>query len=205
MNFLQHTCAHQSAQHIVGLDLDGVIVDHTKNRLRLAARLGFTLLPEDTVADVISLKLSPAAHAAIQQAIYDDPRVALTASLVEGAHEGIAWLAERGVPYRLISRRKNGQVAIELLRRHNLWPRYFNSRNAEFVVEREDKNKSAREHGVTICLDDETDVLEALTAVPHRFLLDPFDVHEDKSAMYTRLASWDEFRKTVEALTVALP
>ena len=84
----------ESMQHIVGLDLDGVIFDHTENRLRLAGEFGFSLLPSDTAADLISEKLPPEVHSAIQHAIYDNPRVALTAPLVDGAREGIEWLME---------------------------------------------------------------------------------------------------------------
>ena len=189
----------KSVQHVVGLDLDGVIVDHTENRMRFAEQFGFRLARRDTAADIIGTKLPPEVHVAIQRRIYDDPHIALTASLIEGAREGIAWLRDRRMPYHLISRRRNSGVAVELLQRHNLWPAFFNEESSDFVVTPEDKNESAKARGITIYIDDEPDVLRALTAVPHRFLFDPLGVRGESDA-YTRLASWDEFRNALEIL-----
>ena len=42
---------------IIGLDLDGVIIDHTENRLRLAREFGHPLLAKETATDMFKTKL----------------------------------------------------------------------------------------------------------------------------------------------------
>jgi hypothetical protein len=43
-------------------------------------------------------------------------------------------------------------------------------------------------------IDDEPDVLEHLTSVPHKFLFDPYNVWPDSTA-YTRVRSYDYLRR----------
>ncbi len=40
------SCTHYNEENIiVGFDLDGVIIDHTQNKMRIAARYGIMLTP----------------------------------------------------------------------------------------------------------------------------------------------------------------
>jgi len=179
---------------MLGLDLDGVIIDHTENRLKLAKRFGFSLEPSETPVDILKTKIPPDIHARIKEALYDDPRIALTPPLVTGALAGLEELKIREVPLFLISRRnKNEEFAVELLKKRGVWPFYLNESNTFFVKTAGEKNERAAALGVTTYLDDQPSVIEALHAIPAKFLFDPHGVYAYRPEAYRKVASWHEF------------
>ncbi len=178
---------------IVGLDMDGVVIDSTENKIRFAKKFGFDLKPEETPAAVLDNLVPADILPEIQQLLYHRPETALTASVMSGADEGLERLKSSGTPYFLISRRKDPEIARELLKRRGLWPRYFNEQNAFFVVTPEDKNVKATELGVNIYLDDEPHVLEKLSFVKRRFLFDRFGLFADFPFVHKKVGSWEEF------------
>ncbi len=189
-----------SAKWITGLDLDGVIVDHTLNKLAFAKRFGISLRPEETPSDIMARVLSHDAHERLQEFLYHDPRVALSPPLYGGALEGLRMLKEAGTPYFLISRRKEStHLAIDLLKKRGLWPFLFNEKNIFFVEEKKDKDRKAAELGVSVYIDDQPSVLAEMTSVPHRFLFDPVGAHAEAES-YQKIRSWKEFCEAVERL-----
>lgn len=180
---------------IIGLDMDGVIIDNTWSKIRFAKKLGFDLKPEDTPADFIEKNLPSEVLRELRPMLYDQPSTALQAITLRGAKSGLERLKKSGYHYFLISRRKNPELAVHLLKKRGVWPRYFNHQNAFFVAEPEDKDRLAKKLGVRIYLDDQPSVLEKLTSVRHRFLMDRFRIFT--KTPYVRVASWQEFIKKI--------
>lgn len=184
--------AKEVLKKIIGFDMDGVIIDNTANKIKIAKKFGFDLKPEDTPADFIEGIVPEAILNEIRPLLYDNPEVALSADLVAGAREGLAKVKASGAPYFLISRRRNSELAIGLLIKHGIWPTYFNESNAFFVREPEEKNKHAIRLGINSYVDDQPSVLEKLTAVPEKFLFDRFGRFGKLPFAHKKIASWDE-------------
>lgn len=161
---------------VVGFDLDGVIIDHTQNKIRVAARYGVHLTPEETHSELMWKSVPKDIEEEIRNQIYDDTDEALSAPLMEGAFDALARLAELGVPYFLISRRKKPLHAVHLLERRGLWGHFFTPENAYFVGDPAAKNEVAERLGVTHYIDDETRVLKVMNAVPTKILFDRQDL-----------------------------
>lgn len=176
---------------IIGFDLDGVIIDHTQNKIRIAARYGITLSLEDTSPARMWSIIPPKYNQEIRDQMYDDTDEALSAPLMEGAYSGLAKLREQHIPYFLISRRKKPIHAIHLLERRELWGKYFIPENTFFVDEPEEKDAVARKLGVTHFIDDETRVLDALSSVENRILFDARNLCSDKKE-YRCVENWSQ-------------
>ena len=174
---------------IVGFDLDGVIIDHTANKMRIAARYGYSLKPEDTPTDRLEKILPRDIHQEIREQMYDDTDEALSAPLIEGAFNGLAKLRECGVPYFLISRRKIPMHALHLIERRELWGRYFNPGNTFFVDRMEDKDVVARQLHITHFVDDESRVLALMPSVRNRILFDARGCLQEQT-MFHRVSNW---------------
>ena len=177
---------------VIGLDLDGVIIDHTETKIRLAKKIGYKLLPKDTPTEVINKILPDERWRELQYFLYADPKLSLSSPLMRGAKSMLNNFQKNNIDYLLISRRKSTIQALKLLEKHGLWPRYFNDVNTFFVAEPEDKNVKAVEFGVTHYIDDERRVLEKLVDVEHRFLFDRHRVFPETD-FYKKIHSWTEF------------
>jgi len=178
---------------IIGLDMDGVIVDNMANKIRVAKQLGVKLTKSDSQSDVIERVLSEETLNKLRKYLYADPKMALTADLIPGARKGLAAIKKSGIPYFLISRRQQPELAKKLLKKHGLWPTYFSEANAYFVTTREEKNQKAAELGVHIYIDDQPSVLEKLTYVKERFLFDRFDNFGDHPFVHKKVSNWKQF------------
>jgi 5'(3')-deoxyribonucleotidase len=180
-------------KQVIGLDMDGVIVDNTENKIKFAKKLGFDLKPEDTPADFIEKILPEDILGKLRNFLYHNSETALEASLVDGAKEGLNFLQKSKIPYFLISRRKNPEIAKALLKKRGLWPKFLNEENAFFVLHAEDKDQKAAELGVNVYLDDQPSVLEKLESVEKRFLFDRFERFSDLSFPHIKISSWKDF------------
>lgn len=181
----------QEDNFVVGFDLDGVIIDHTQNKMHIAARYGVTLTPDETHSERMRELFPHDIYREIQEQMYDDTDEALSAPLMEGAFGGLASLREHEIPYVLISRRKKPIHALHLLERRDLWGKYFTPENTFFVENMEDKDPVARELGVTHFIDDETRVLRLMPSVPHRVLFDVRGLFA-ASADFMPVKNWSE-------------
>ena len=182
---------------VVGFDLDGVIIDHTKNKLKLAKAEGWTLNVKQTPGDIFKTVIPQATLVSIQQKLYDLPAVALAAPLMPGALRVLDKIKKTKVPYCLISRRKIPEWATLLLKTHGLWPKYFHKQNTFFVKEPEDKNKQALKLGVTHYIDDDVSVLEKLVDVRNKILFDKHGAFKS-TPWFTRVVSWQSLGKILK-------
>ncbi len=186
-------------KQIIGLDLDGVIVDNTENKIKFAKKLGFNLKPEETPADFIEKVLPVEALEELRKFLYRNSETALQASLIPGAKLGLDFIKKENLPYFLISRRKDPEIAKALLKKHGLWPAFFNEENAFFVAEPEEKNIKAIELGVNVYVDDQPSVLEKLSGVSNRILFDRFGKFGDLPFEHIKVSSWKEFLSALKA------
>ena len=130
----------QKEKIIIGFDMDGVIVNNTQPKIRLAKALGFKLLPEQTPSEIISKHLPLLVLRELQRNLYDNIETALTTPLMRGARGVLTAVKKSGFPYFLISRRRIPHIAQGILKKHGLWPYFFDEDNAFFVLEPEDKD-----------------------------------------------------------------
>lgn len=178
-------------EFLIGFDMDGVIIDHTNSKLKLAKQFGFKLKPRETHSDIMRSIFDKPSYLRFQKALYYDPKIFKKTPLMAGAKAGLGVIKKSRLPFVLISRRRNPKISIEILKFYKLWPKYFNSKNTFFVLNPEDKNVKAKEFGVTHYVDDQIGVLKKLIDVENRFLFDNLEVFKDTSG-YTRVKSWKE-------------
>lgn len=176
----------------IGFDMDGVIIDHTIPKMQLAEKFGFSITPEQTPSDILRNIMPEKIRKEFQHLLYSDPKISLTSPLMRGVKPALREIIKRGIPFALITRRKDPVITVQLLERHGLWPEFFHEENTFFVINPEDKNVKASELGLTHYLDDELKVLKVLKDVENRFLFDKYGVlSEDKS--YKKISSWQDF------------
>ena len=187
---------HAVDKKIIGFDMDGVIIDHVPNKVKLAAELGFNITKEQTPSEILRTIMPTPQYRELQGILYDHPQIGLSAPMMPGVKEVLAKIKSKKIPYFLISRRKNREnpsMGVKLLVKHGLWPEYFNEKNTYFVKEVEEKEHKAKELGITHYIDDERKVLTALVSVKNRFLFDRLGAFPNSE--YTRLTSWKEISR----------
>ncbi len=185
---------------VVGFDLDGVIIDHTQNKIRFAARYGVVLTSEQTHSEVMGSYFPPELYREIKGQLYESSPEALEAPLMEGAFNTLAAVREAGIPYFLVSLQKNPMHATHLLEERGLWGTCFTPENTFFAGNAEGKHHHAKALGVTHFFDDEPNILQIMESVPHRVLYDPRGLFLEPKP-YVRVSRWDEI---ADILGVAL-
>lgn len=181
---------------VIGFDMDGVVIDHSQNKLKLAEKFGYKISLKETPSEIMRKIMGNDRYQEIQYFLFGDSEIALTPPLMPHIERTLEYVQKEQIPYFLISRRREPQIAIELLKLRGVWPKYFNDQNSFFVTSIEGKNIKSKELAVTHYIDDEVRVLEKLTDVPNRFLFDCYNSFEENS-LYTRLQSWQEFPKKI--------
>ena len=183
-------------EKIIGFDLDGVILDHTANKIRLAAQYGVTLTPEETHAERMGGFFSEDIYRAIKAELYNQTDGREASPLMKGAFAGLATLREHNVPYLLISLQQNPMFAQHLIELHGLWGTYFTQENTFFAKDGNEKSLRARDLGVTHYVDDEGNILDLMQSVSTRVLFDSFDQFPDREN-FVRVTNWGELTETL--------
>lgn len=189
----QKTKKESAVKKVIGLDLDGVIVDHTRMRIRLAKKYGYNLKPKQTPPEILKKHIPTPYRQLVKYFLYTHPDLSQKADLIPQIRLALQYLKKSNNPFYLVSRRREVPLAIGLLKKRGLWPAYFNEKNAFFVATTEEKNEKAKALGITHYIDDEMRVLAALQSVKNKFL---FDLHGAlKKGEYVRVKSWPELLK----------
>jgi len=178
---------------VIGLDLDGVVLDHTRMRIKLAKKYGYDLKPAQTPSELLKKKIPAPYRQLIQYFLYTHPDVSQKADLIPQVRTALQFFKKNGYPVYLISRRREGSLAVDILKKRGLWPEYFNEKNSFFVITPEEKNEKAKALGVTHYVDDEMRVLGVLQNVKNKFLLDFHGALKKED--YVRVKSWPELIK----------
>jgi len=186
----------QTGPRIVGFDMDGVIINHAPNKIMLAKRYAVTLRPEETHSELLPGKFPREEYLAFQNMLYGNSDFALSAPLMLGAFDVLHEMKDRGIPFVLISRRREPENAIRLLKERKLWGDFFTEANAFFVGTPEEKNVASVREGVTHFFDDERKVLRAIPDVKRRFLFDSLRQFNDEDE-FERVFDWKMLRQIV--------
>ena len=164
----------------IGFDLDGVIIDHTSNKLRRARELGYVLEPGNTASGILKSRVNPAHYREIQRFIYG--LATLDAPPMDGALETIRILAPR-YDLSIISRRNTADggdtIGFGWLERHgvlDIIPRDRIAFVPHHIVGA--KNAVAEKWKISLYVDDQLKILRELPSVRTRILFDPFDVEK---------------------------
>lgn len=176
----------------IGFDLDGVLIDHAQTKVELAAEYGVNIMPVQTNAAVLRTLMQPDDYEELRSRLYNDPATLAASPLMHGATDALQSLQKAGIRFSLISRRKDTEMAFNLLEHHGLRPTFLKDENTFFVREDKDKENVARTIGITHYIDDKTKVLDVVTSVPNRYLMDPHGALEE-SGDYVIVRSHPEF------------
>ncbi|MBI2062283.1 MAG: hypothetical protein HYT64_01140 [Candidatus Yanofskybacteria bacterium] len=191
---------------VIGFDMDGVVFDHTENKIRAAKKFGILLKKKQTPSILVKEFFSPSDYEKFKKYFYDDIAKTYKPNLMPGVKEVLELVKKRQIQFYLISRQKYPQKAIGILSFYGLWPKYFNRKNTFFVLEPEDKEIKANALGITHYIDDEQKVLDVLHSVPNKILFDPLGIFKnpspfgkvrDKNSGYARVKSWKEVAKLI--------
>ena len=182
---------------IVASDLDGTIIDHTRNKITVAKKYGYELLPCETVSAAIDDIIKNKEHlAAIKREVYDEGGVG-PVEFMPRAREVLHNIRETFGPVAIISRRSNADIHDDAKGRieeylHNI----IEAEHIFFVRTDAGKGEIAQKLGVRVYIDDRIEALDCMSSVPHRFLFDPYAYHTEQNK-YPRVTSWDEFNEAL--------
>ncbi len=175
----------------IGIDLDGVIIDHREHKQRLASGYGFALEPWQTNSNVMGQYVPDDIYQAIQEPLY--MQMTLEAPAVAGALEQLAALAAE--TYIISARRPHTvRYAQDWLARHRVYD-LVPAERIYFCGGDDEKRGYCERLGIHVFLDDKVKVLDALPGKTKRVLFDEDDVAK-RLNIEERLdiaRSWPEF------------
>jgi hypothetical protein len=177
----------------IGIDLDGVLINHGPAKLELAARYGIELEPWQTNTNVIRRFVPDAVYLKMQSELYGP--LTPSAPIMPGAFEALAAL---DADFHIVSSRH-----AESIRHVQTWlmrNRLYDIVPAEriyFCGTGEDKRAHCERLGLQVFLDDKLAVLEALPGGIERVLFDGDGAysHLEPQGWLTAVSSWPEFRR----------
>ncbi|MBI2624821.1 MAG: AAA family ATPase [Candidatus Nealsonbacteria bacterium] len=174
----------------IGLDLDGVIIDHSENKMMLAKKLGFSVKKEDVGSEKLKTLIPKEQYKALKKELYG--KISLKAGPMPFSLESISGLKCWDTDLYIISKRKESKLALDWLKIHNIFSLIPENR-VYFVKEEKEKAVLAKKLGIDIFLDDKSIVLSSMASiVPHLAL---FGCRKGKnhSGKWVCLKSWKEF------------
>ena len=185
----------------IGIDLDGVMIDHRGHKRRLAEEYGFALEPWQTNSNVMGRYLPEDVYRPLQESLYT--RLTREAPPVAGALER---LPEIKAEVYIISARRADSIrfAQDWLVSHRIYD-FVPAERIYFCGNDEEKRGYCDRLGIDMFLDDKVRVLEALSGRTKRVLFDEDDVAkllqvEDRLHV---AKNWDEFKDLVNAKVTA--
>jgi len=156
----------------IGIDLDGVIIDHTPAKLHLAAGFGFVLEPWQTNTNLMKGFMPIERYRALQESLYGE--MTLRAPAVSGAKESLTAAMDSGFEPHLISRRSAASVpfARDWLASHG-FSGIFSEDRIHFCPSDAEKAVVCGHLSIASFVDDKLSVLMGLPPVARRILLVP--------------------------------
>ena len=182
----------------IGIDLDGVIIDHTAQKLALARASGFDLEPWQTNSNLMGEFIPPDQYQAMKEELY--MQVMDNTPPVDGAFE---FLDELPGELFIISARKSPSIRFvqDWMIRHNLYG-HIPADRIFFCTNKYEKRGHCERLGIDAFVDDQVKVLHNLPSAVRCIL---FDEHRiaDKIALEHRVevaGSWKDFHTIVRRL-----
>jgi uncharacterized HAD superfamily protein len=177
----------------VGLDLDGVIIDHTANKLKLAKGYGYALEPWQANTNVMKRFMERDHYESLQGELYTI--MTLEAPPVAGCLERLPELAGSSEIY-IVSARSSDSVrhAQAWLMKHRLFD-LIPAERIFFCNDSKDKRGICDRLLVDVFLDDKLSVLASLPEKVKRVLFDPDDVARmlEMDSGIGVVSAWAEF------------
>lgn len=175
----------------IGLDLDGVIVDHREHKRRLAAARGFMLERWQTNSNVMGNYIPQEVYEELSETLYT--RMTPDAPPVAGAIDALA--AIPGELY-IVSARADDSVryAQQWLLKHRLYD-VIPAERIFFCGSGSEKRGYCERLGLSLFLDDKLSVLERLPPRTTKVLFDADDIARDLQLGDGThvVSSWNDF------------
>lgn len=187
----------------IGLDLDGVIIDHTLNKISLAKQRGYFLNPNQTSSEVMEKIVPLEVKRFIQKSVYG--RVGLSSKQMKNSKKVLKKITETfSVPY-IISRRgityNQRKFAMCWLKNNCFFPPLL-SDQIIFVDSDVKKNDMCKKLNINIYLDDKIKVLNNLPSVKCRVLFDPYGhYYKSPPSNIKVVKTWQEFYDCLQKLS----
>lgn len=179
----------------IGLDFDGVIIDHHQHKLRLAAERGYDFEPWQTNTNVMKPLMEVPVYRELQDVLYGE--LTLQAPPVAGAIETIAAIPAE---FYIVCARTpvNIRFAQQWLGDHRLYD-VIPAERIFFCGTSEDKRGYCERLGLHAFLDDKLGTLHALPPRVQCYLFDDDGVAErlEVGSDIEVVRSWADFRRLV--------
>lgn len=176
----------------IGIDLDGVLIDHNEHRLQLAREFGYEIEPWQVNTNVMK-DLMPDVYRVIQDRLY--ARLTETAPVAAGALEAIA-----AVPadFYIVSSRTPVSIrfAQDWLGKYRFYD-YIPAERVLYCGSADDKRSYCQRFRLDFFMDDKLSLLQKLPPTTRCLLFDQdgiagrIDVSDDIDVV----TGWDEFRR----------
>lgn len=179
----------------LGIDLDGVIIDHTQNKIRLAREFGFDIKPEQTPGHRLKKIVGEEYYQKIRSPLYGP--ITEFAPPMGGALNHLSRLVANNYKLFIISARgKKDQSQVcgwDWVDHHLL--DILDKQQILFVEQEKQKNLVCQKLKIDVYLDDKVDVLKSLTYVSKLYLFDPYQIRHDYHDLKNiqPVSSWSEF------------
>ena len=175
----------------IGIDLDGVLIDHRQHKRQLAGDQGFLLEPWQVNSNIMQQYMPQDVYESLQEPLY--AHMTPDAPPVAGALEVLSKI--KGEIYIISARRPHSvRSAQDWLVKH----RVYDSVPAErifFCGTGDEKRGYCERLGISVFLDDKISVLDALPGKTKRVLFDEDDVAKllDVEGRLQVAKNWNEF------------
>jgi len=180
----------------VGIDLDGVLIDHRPHKLRLAQEHGVSLAPWQANSNIIRTFFEPEQYAALKDSIYGS--LTREAPPVAGCIEALR--AIKSHLYIVSARRSQSiRFAQDWLVKHRIYD-IIPAERIVFCGSDDEKRGYCDRFALDMFLDDKVNVLDSLPGRTGRVLFDEDGVHSflQLGDRLRAVKSWEEFRDHVD-------
>jgi uncharacterized HAD superfamily protein len=187
----------------VGFDFDGVVVDHTKNKILIAKKHGFDISITQAAGHRLKKMVPDNIYVKIQESIYGP--LTLSAVPMLEVKESMAELSKIAELF-LVSRRSSDhrRFAVDWLNK-NL-PGIFSPGQIFFVDQDQHKNDLCETLNIAIFIDDKISTLQHMQSLPHRYWFDQYDSSGELNYQgLIVVKSWKEFLTEIKRLSNAQP
>lgn len=180
----------------IGLDLDGVIIDHTISKIKSARKKSYTIKPTETTSEIMKGLMPLSVYRTIQNDIYGEK--GLSSKPMKKTKKTLKKIVEL-FPAHVISRRgiHHGQTkfALRWLKNNKFFPP-LNRKRILFVKSDEKKDDLCKQLNINVYLDDKMKVLGKLPSVKYRVLFDPYGHRYKNPPKGMKVVkTWPEFFK----------
>jgi len=182
----------------IGLDFDGVIVDHSEHKMRLAADFGYDLLPWQTNSNVMKTYVPNPHYREVQEMIYTfmTPKAPPIAQALDHIRE------LGGEPYIVSARRPSAvRFAHEWMGKHGIFD-FIPAERVFFCGSGSEKNAYCRRLGIKVFLDDKINVLDGLDPSVKTFLFDNHGSTRKASLHHNHklVLGWRDFSQALDKI-----